>query len=314
MPLLEKKQALCVAIEAALGTAETLVAGDGAMMVINPVITPAIDPDDRPSTNSWDGFAMSPGARRGRCTFEVEVTGEGSAGPNTPLWGAVLLPACGFVESSQVFTRTVSVPTGGADSSAVRTVTLELGKDGITELLRGAMGSVNFTFNSGQIIRAAFDFQGIYDSAVDDTLLAPTFPTVAPIRFGDTTTLTVGSTIDPSTMNINVANTIRIVEKPTDASGLGYAVIVGGEVNGRMNPQAGTTTSKARRDAYLARTEQALALSVGAATNQVQFAAPKLQYTGFEPENDGTLRDGLPFRCNRPITSAVDGALVITFA
>jgi len=319
MSLLEKKQVLAAQHEGVCGTAEPLTATEADFIVTNPVLVPNIAKLPRESTDSFVKRAAVTGPHRGRCTFRCEATGDGAAG--VPDWATVFLPACGFDkgDANNVFTETTAAPAGtgnGNDATAVRTVTIGLFKDGIYEQIHGAMGSVNFVFVNGEIHYADFDFEGIYTSNADAALIVPTYSVVAPLKFGTSTTCKVATVSTPcATLNINVANTIRIIEDGTLTAGLKHAVIVDRDINGRMDPESATTTTKARRDAFLATpgTEQALEVVIGAANNQITYDAPKMEWANFEPENAGILRDGLPFTCNRN-ASAVNGALTLTFA
>lgn len=319
MSLLEKKQVLAAKHESVCGTPVALTATEANFIVTNLVLGPNISKLPRPSTDSFGKRAAVTGPHQGRCTFRCEATGDGAAG--IPMWATVFLPMCGFDQgdADQIFTETTAAPTGtgnGNNATAVRTGTIGLFKDGLYEQIHGAMGSVNFVFVNGEIHYADFNFDGIYTSNEDDTLITPTYSVVAPLRFGDSTTVKVATVSTPcAAMNINVANTIQMIEDGTLAAGLKHAVIVDRDINGRMNPEAALVTSKARRDAFLATpgTEQALEVVIGAANSQITYDAPKTEWANFEPENAGILRDGLPFTCNRN-ASAVNGALTLTFA
>ena len=310
MPLLEKRQVLAAAVEATPGTAEALGAGD-AFAVIDPVLRPDIDMAPRKWEGSFDGRPSIAIARRGRCTFGLEMAGDGSGG--VPSWAPVFLPACTLARTgaaTKIFRRLIGPPKTSTTDN--RTITLGLFMDGVYEQIHGAMGSVNFVFAIGMIVRAWFDFTGVYTSNVDTAVVELTPSTVAPLPFAASNTV-----ITPETyvgINIDVKNKTEMI-RDRSAGGLKHAVVKGGEIGGRLRIQSGTTTTKVRRDFMLAHTVLALKARVGdVGNNRVQWWCNQMQVVGLESEADGILYDDMPFRASSRTAGDRNGALRVTFS
>ena len=314
MPLLARRRVLAAKIESVLGDAETLAAADAAMNVFDAKMTPDIPYDAREGQGGFSPLTGVPGAAGGSCTFSVELHGTASPSDPDPLWAKTLLPACGLVNTTGHVYRPVSRAPAVA-GLLPRTVTLGLYEDGLCKVLRGCMGNAVFRFAAGKIVRVEFSFKGIWVTAVDTAILAPTYPTVIPPRF-TSAGLTLGDwTPVLSEMTLDLGNEVVLREDVNDSAGYTYAIVTGRAVKGTMNPEATLVSANDLAGLWLSQTEQALAFQVGTGSGEtISFAAPKVQFAGAaEGDRGKTAIEDIEFRLNRS-ASAGDDELAITFA
>src|SRR5690554_71512 len=109
--LLAKRRVFAAKIESVVGTAEVLAAADAAMNAFETTIQPNIDFVERAGQG---GFSPIAGAL-GEYGATISVAFEWHFGDPTPLWASTLLPACGMLNTSGVFTPVSLAPgaTGG---------------------------------------------------------------------------------------------------------------------------------------------------------------------------------------------------------
>lgn len=310
MPLLQRVRVLAASIEATSGTAETLDATDAVFNAMNISIQPNIEFIERPGQSAFSPLPGVTGLRGGTCTFTTELFGDGAAG--VPTWADTLLPCCGWVKSIATFS-----PKSEAPGSNVKTATIAVYENGLKKFLRGASGTFKIMLESGKPIRIEWTFTGAYQTEADATILAPTYPTIKPLKFSGATFTIGGAT--PACMasiELDAGNTVVMRECPTASDGSGYAggIITGRKVVGKMNPE---TVLIATNDVYgkwVGHTEEALSIAVTDGTDTVTIAAPKIQRTNKqEGDRNGVLIDDVDFQCNRS-ASAGDDELTINFA
>jgi hypothetical protein len=82
-------------IETTPGTAETLLAADGAWNIMEAEMNANIDVSVRPIQGTFRKLPGVAGARGATCTFSLEVIGTGAGG--VPAWATTFLAACGVV-------------------------------------------------------------------------------------------------------------------------------------------------------------------------------------------------------------------------
>lgn len=304
--MLRKRRVLAAKVETTVGTAESLTASEGVFNVFNPVINPTIEFTERQGQGGFGQMPGTLGARGGTITFTVEV----SSGTSVPSWASVFLPACGFVEDTGVF-EPVTAPPGTA--AGVKTLTIGLYEDGRVKKLRGCMGNAVFTFPAGRIATVEFTFTGIWVAPIDATLLAPTYPAPASLRFADAG-LTIGSW-NPKVeqMTLDLGNEVFLREDANDESGYASAVITGRVPKGTLNPEAQLIATKNVHGEWLSLTEQALALTLGDGDNQLAIAAPKLQFRNVQDgDRNNLLIDDLEYQLNKS-SAAGDDELTFDF-
>ena len=313
--ILTRKRVVAAKIETTPGTAEALTASDAAFNVFDMTIQPDVPFEQRQGQGGFSDLPGVPGARAANVEFAVELCGSGNVGSPVPAWASTFLPACGFVESASVFSPQSQAP--GVGSSGTQTLTIGFYEDGKKKVARGCMGTFVIRLTSGGIIRLEFKFRGVWDSDADVTILAPTYPTVAPLRFaGDT--ITIGSWSPKiAAMTIDVGNELKLREDPTTVAAYLSALIVDRRITGTLDPEAELVADNDVIGDWLDRSEAALAIALGAASadgNKVDVAAPAFQITNVqEADRDGLQTDNVEFQLNRS-AAAGDNELTITFS
>lgn len=305
MPLLRRRRILAAKLETVPGTAESLTAADATINVFDPTINPTIEFEERPGQGSFSHLTGTLGAYGATLTFTTELHG----GSTTPVWASTLLPACGWVENTGIFSPKSRAP--GVDG--VKTATLALYEDGRLKVMRGAMGTFVVTFPSGRKPTIEWTFTGIWMPVTDVALVAPTYVTTPPLRFGDAA-LTIGAyTPKVEQVTLDAGNEVILREDATDASGYSTAIITARRPIGTLNPEAEKVGTKDVYGEWLSRTEQALAIELGGEDNYLAIEAPKLQFTNVQDgDRNNLITDELEFQLNRD-SSAGDDELIFDF-
>lgn len=306
--LVRRRRLVAAKVETTPGTAISLAAADAALNCYNPTIQPDIPFEEREGQGSFSPRTGALGARSGTLEFETDMWGQASTPPG---WATILLPAVGMYTTALVYALTSKPP--GASAGGGKTLTMGLYEDGVFKTIRGAVGNAVLTFVSGRPVRIKWTFKGIWDAPTDVALLAPTYPTVAPLRFASSG-LAIGSwTPQVQEMTLDLGNIITLREDSADVSGYHSAVLGGRRITGHINPEAGLVATKDVYGILLARTESSVAITLGTAGNQVAFAAPKMQFTSIkEADRNGVQVDDIQYQLNR--SAADDDELTITFA
>jgi len=303
-------------IESTPGTAETLAAADGAFNVFDPDIQAQVEFVDRPGQGTLSPLAGRTGAEGGQVTFEVELHGSGSAGSPTPAWASTFLPACGFAESSGVFTRESLHPE--ASGANTKTLTLGVYKDGLLKQIKGAQGTFEIVLRAGQPVRLRFTFTGVWTDPSDVALIAPDYPSVSPLRFVSSG-LTIGSwSPKVNEMSIDIGNNVVLREDSANASGYHTAAITEWLTQGSLDPEATLVADNDIFGQWLNNhSEQALSIALGGGSangNTVAIASSKFQWRNVqEGDRNGIAIDNPEFQLNRA-TDAGDDEISITFA
>lgn len=303
--MLSKKRILAAKIETTVGTAISLAAADATFNVFNAVIQPDIPFNARESQSAFSGLTGSYEGLAGTATFSCELTG----GASIPAWATTFLPACGMVASSLVMSPQTNPPGSGG----VKTLTIGSYVDGIWRSIKGAMGNAVFRFEAGKKVMVDFEFKGIWVPPTDVALITPTWTTVAPLRFVSSGLAIGAANPKCANLTIDLGNQVILREDSGTSSGYISACITDRKMKGTIDPEAALVATRDNLGDWLARTEAALAISLGAATNGVAFAAPKLQFTNVqEADRNGTYVEQVDFVLNRS-AAAGDDELTITF-
>lgn len=293
MPLLKRVRVLAAKIETTSGTAESLSASDAAFNAYDVSIQPNLEFQPRDLQGSLSQMSGTLGARGGTCTFKIDLTGDGAAG--TPAWASTFFPACAMVVSTGTFS-----PKSESPGSNVKTITIGVYENGLVKKLRGAAGTFKIMFEAGKKIYLEFTFTGAWVAPADATILAPTYPTVMPIRFAGAT-WTIGSyTPKVEKMEIDIGNTVYLRPTGTDASGYVAAIVDNRRVVGTLDPESDLVATRDQYGVWLAGTEAAFSLAVTDGTDTITFAAPKFQITNVQEGERSNLQiDTVSFQCNR---------------
>lgn len=308
MSLLTRVRVLGAKIEGTSGTVETLADADGAFNVINPVIQPTIAFTPREGQGGFGKIKGVTGPRGGTCTFRHHLYGDGAGG--VPTWAALFLPACGWVNTAGTFS-----PRSEAPGSNVKTITIGVYENGKLKRLRGASGTFSIVCESGQPVALDFTFTGVYMDEAAGTILAPTYPTRAPIRFSGTTfTIAAAATPCFASLTFDAGNSVILRECPTAADNSGYfnAIITDRTPTGTINLESVLVATNAVYNKWVGHTEEALSLAVADANDRVTIACAAIQRTNKqEGDRNGVQIDDVTFQCNK---SAGDDELTIAFS
>jgi len=299
--MLRRRRVLAAKIETTPGTAEALTGAEAAFNVFNAVIQPTIEMEPREGQGGFSPLASVPGARAGTCSFSTEVTAAATA----PSWASTFLPACGFVENSNVWTPISRAP-GGA--GLPKTLTIATYIDGVRKLLRGCMGNAVFRMTAGMKIMVDFTFTGIWGGdPTDVALLTPTYPTLTPLRFANSGLTIGGYAAKVRELSIDLGNQVILREDASDESGYASALVTGRNVTGRIDPELTTVATKDWHAEWLAMNEQALALEIISGTQLFSIDIPKVQFLNLQEENRNDLTtEGIQFQCNRNAAAGDD--------
>lgn len=309
MTLVTRKRVLAAKVETTIGTAISISATDAAFNVNDLKMDPVITFDEREGQAGFSHRTGTLGARMGRCTFWTDLVG----GATIPALWATFMPACGFVDTADVFAPVSAPPTA---SGGVKTLTMGCYIDGIKKALRGAMGNCRIEFTAGQPARMFWDFMGIWETVADVPILAPDYPDYSPLRFASSA-LAIDSAGTPYTprvskLTLDFGNQVQMLEDSTDVSGYRHAIIVGRRVNGTMDPEAELVATRDWYGLWLSLTEKSLSWTLGTTGNQVQFALPKVQHRNIqESDRNKVYAEQIEWQANRS-ADAGDDELTLT--
>lgn len=307
MPLLRRKRVLAAAIEATIGTAESLDAGDGAMNIYEAVIQPGITAIQREGQGGFGYLPPIPSGYSGTASFRTYLEWDGTA--TEPVWAETFFPACGWVKSGQVYT-----PRSEAPGSNVKTITIGLWTDGKVQKLAGCSGSFVVTLPTGNPGYIDWTFLGVIQDEADEAIIAPTYPTDKPMRFAGGLAEWNDVNLCVSQATINSGNNVVLRECPTTEAGFISAIITDRRPTISVDPEAVTVAAQARWAAWLAMTEYVLELDIGGPGNSVlSFDAPKATIINKQDaDRNGMVTDQIEFQCNKN-GATHDQELSITF-
>ena len=304
--LLKRRAVVAVEAESVEGTAETLVAADGTMLVYDPSFSPAVERFDRnPARQYLSRLPAVQGRRAASVSFRTEFKGSGAVATK-PAWSDAIM-ACGFsvttvslatvenldgntfqageyakttgrakririvgefsgtqahfvvtsgaIAADDEFTgetssSTATITLAGTlagdkgweyrpDSSTPPSVTVGYYLDGTRKLMVGARGNVRLETGAvGEPVFMAFEFQGVWQSASDATLLAPSYETTIPQPFMLVNPTVLGYT-SPILGNISVdmANTVAAREDADKTYGIRSFIITGRAPTATSDPE-----------------------------------------------------------------------------
>lgn len=315
MPMLMRRRVLAAKVESTIGTAEVLSATEAAMNIYNPKIQCTSEMEERLIQGSFGRLPSIFGAKVGVATFRTNLEWDGSA--TEPLWADTFFPACGWVKSGQVYTPRTEGP-----GSNVKTVTIGLyqhdGSSGtVFKSIAGAMGTFVVTLPTGKLGYIDWTFTGIWQEPTNETMLAPTYPTVSSLKYNGGLAEWNNVNLCVESAKVDAGNTVIMRECPT-TDGYISAYITDRVPKVTVNPEASTIAAQDRWAAWLANTEYALELDVGGPTGTssnavLSFDAPKAQIiNNQEGERKGLVTDEIEFQCNANGSTA-DQELSITF-
>jgi len=293
MTLLARKKVLAAKIETTVGTAISLTGSDAAFNVFDATIQPTIEFVSRMGQAAFGSITGSVGQASGTLTFRTELFGDGAGG--VPGWASTLLPACGFTNSTGTFS-----PKSEAPGSNVKTLTMGLYVDGVFKSIRGAVGNCVVTIVPGKPVDLNWTFTGAWVTPTDVALLAPTYPTLLPMR-ATSGTVTLGAFAPCfSSMTIDFGNQIVPRTCAASTNGLHSYIITNRMPVGTLDPEAKLVASYPAYGEWITSVERVMTATFSDATDNVSFVGSKFQLTNVqEADREGLQTDTLTYQLNR---------------
>lgn len=299
--MLRQKRVLAVKAETTPGTAVTLAAADAAYNAFNVAMQPTIEFVNRVGQSSGSQLPGVTATRMGTCTFQTELYNDKAQSIYT-----ALLPAAAITSLDSGLTY--SPRTAPPGTSGVKTVTVGLYEDGVRKTLRGAVvESMQINAVVGRPIMVDWTLKGIWDAPIDATILTPTYPTLAPIRFAGSC-LSIGSW-NPriSAFNLSVNNVVTMREDPCDITGYLAAIVGERTITGSIDPESTLVASMNVYGQWLAHDLQALGLTFAGSPDDFAIAMPKIQYTNIQEGARGVMQiDTINFIATRNAAAGDD--------
>lgn len=306
-PLLSRQRVFAAKVETTTGDPIALSATDAKFNVYEPEIKPDIEMSEREGQSAFSPLPSIHGGRGCTYTFKTDLTGQGASSA-TDQQAQVLWPACGFSYSGGTLT-----PATG--SSSYTSLTMGHYVDGRFFSGAGMVGKVKLPLRSGQACKPEWEFRGVWQPPTGVALITPTYPTIKPPRFASATFTIGGTSYNVAEVDIEIENELTLREDATAASGFHSAVITNRRIKVMVDPEALALSTKDWYADWLAHTEAALSIVIGATThNTITISCPKLQLTKAEPGDRNDIHiDKLEFQANRS-ASAGDDEFTIAFS
>lgn len=293
MPLLKRIRTLAAKVETTVGTDASLGAADGAFNAYDVMFQAAIETELREGQGGFSHLSSVPGARRGLATFKTDLGWDGTA--TVPTWASVLLPACGWVNSSGTFT-----PRSEATGSNVKSLTLGCYMQGKLKKLVGAVGSFRLVFPTGRMAFAEWSFEGVWVAPTDVALLTPTYPTALPIRFASGTCSYNSDALKVENVAINSGNEITMRPDPT-TEGFCAGIITNRRPTITANPEADLVANRDVYGDWVGSTEAEFSIVLdGPSTSDITISAPKAQIINAqEGDRSRLVTDEIEWQCQK---------------
>jgi hypothetical protein len=159
-----------------------------------------------------------------------------------------------------------------------------------------------------------WEFSGVWIPPTDVALIAPTYPTALPLRYGQSTTTWNAIALCLENITLDAGNQVVMREC---AAGNGYeaAMVVNRAIKVTGNPEMKKIATQDRWGAFIAMTEAALTWNLdGPGASVLTMAAPKAQLTKtVEADRNNIVVDQLEWSCNQNAsTPDTDFSIVFT--
>mgnify|MGYP003324779447 FL=1 len=166
MPKLHRKRSILAKAESSYGSNPTPTGSANYVQVIDLNIEPVVsDEVSRDLIRPYMGnYEVIPANTRVNVTFDVEMSGSGSAG-TAPKYGPIL-KACGLSENISGGNTVTYAPVSTPSDS----VTLFVNYDGIRHTVTGARGTFSINCEVNNIPRISFSLTGIFNAPTDTAL------------------------------------------------------------------------------------------------------------------------------------------------
>lgn len=310
MSLITRRSVFAAKTESTIGTAVALLAADAAFNAMEFDIQRNVTMTRREGQGGFNSLTSVPEILSGTATIKHNITYDGSA---IPAWASVLLPACGWVEDDGVFSP-ISRGPGGV--GLPKTITIGQFVDGKLRRLSGCMGTFVITAPTGKVAEIAFTFQGKYfENETDTALLAPTYPTAAPLRFADGMLTWGGANICTSQVTIDAGNTVILREcvESGNRTGIKSALVTNRAPIITGDPEAVLVATVNREQQWIDMTTGVLSATLkGPDDSTVVIAAPAAQIENKQKgDRNGLVTDDITWLCTEGATP--DSELTIAF-
>jgi len=305
-PRVTRKHKLLVKIEADKGT---YIAVDTAIKVFDLDIAPTAEFIERKGSGVYLGQnnAGVLGALSASCSFQTELRGNGSSGLEAGL--AILLQACGYAKTSEVY-------NASSDYASQATISIAVWQDGKKKTMAGCSGNVTFEGETGDRLMCSFEFSGKWAAPIDDTISAVAESTATPMMLKGGTFTLGGESIKVASVNLNMNCQVTARPDIDDASGIGNYIVADWDPTLQLVAEADLVGTFLPGYNYygiwLAGTEAAVSLLLTDGTVNVTFAIPAAQIKEIKnSDGDGIEMEDLTYQCNN---SSGDDAVTITAA
>lgn len=242
MTISTRQQAIFVAVEDVVGTAETLVGADalqimnlqfnpteGMRMIEREIIRQNLNPEKAVHGGSLRGF-----------TFDVEVKGSGTEG-EAPRLGR-LLRACGFDET--VVAATSVTYTTGSTLADHESVTIGYMEGPNYRVVKGCRGNVSAQLTTGEYARLSFTMVGHKESEAEASAPTASYESTVPPAFLGATFQIGGAAFPVESLSFDMSNTISRAPDPNQDDGYGEMRVTARNVTGSVNPEAQAIDTK----------------------------------------------------------------------
>jgi hypothetical protein len=309
VPLLRRRSVFGAKVETTVGTAETITVAECAYNARDFVIQPTVAVTRREGQGGFNYLPGIPEGMMGTCSITHDLSYDGTT---IPSWAAVLLPACGWVDTAGVFSP-VSQGPGGA--GGVKTLTIAHYKDGKQSLLSGAMGTFKITAPTGKVAFITFTFTGKYSTNETDTaIVAPTYPTTLPLRFSPGVLTFNAVNLCTSSVEVDAGNSVIMRECVDVANRTGYesAVVTNRAPVITADPESVLVATNPLEAKWLTSTPEPFSMRIGVALASIVIAAPEAQIENKQQGNRSDMDiDNMTWLCTAGATA--DSELTITF-
>jgi hypothetical protein len=295
MPLLKRVRTLAAKVETTPGTAESLTAAEGVFNAYDLMIQPSIAMTDREGSGSFNYLTSISEGQTATVTFKTDIPWDGTA--TEPTVFSVLMPACGWTESTNVWK-----PRSEAPGSNVKTLTLGVYVDGLLKSIKGAVGTWVMTLPTGRFVTIEWTFTGVYIEPTSTAIITPTYPTTNPLRFASATACTFNSVaMQVEQITIDAGNEVIMLEDPTQASGFLHGLIVNRRPTINANPESVLVATQNRHNVWTTSTPYAIQITLdGPTTSTLGITAPKAQIINIqEADRNRVVVADVEFLCTK---------------
>lgn len=295
MPLLKRIRTLAAKVETNPGTAESLTSAEGVFNAYDLMIQPSIAMTDREGSGSFNYLTSISEGQTATVTFKTDIPWDGTA--TEPTVFSVLMPACGWVESSNVWK-----PKSEAPGTNVKTLTIGVYVDGLLKSIKGAVGTWVMTLPTGRFITIEWTFTGVYVEPTSTSIITPTYPTTDPLRFASAAACTFNSVaMVVEQITIDAGNEVIMLEDPTSASGYSHGLIVNRRPTINANPESVLVATQNRHNVWTTSTPYAIQITLdGPTTSTLGITAPKAQIINIqEADRNRVVVDDVEFLCTK---------------